>query len=58
MDDDQEQIILTEIEQEGYDDAVQGQTMHQAPYKRDTTEWWAWRMGWAYGAAHLQGHNP
>ena len=54
MDDDQEQIILTEIEQEGYDDAVQGQTMHQAPYKRDTTEWWAWRMGWAYGAAHLK----
>ena len=46
---DQEHVILSEIEQEGYDDALQYADISDNPYARGTKEFDAWRAGWCDG---------
>ena len=53
MTNDQEHVILSEIEQEGYDDALQYADISDNPYARGTKEFEAWRAGWACGKVFL-----
>ena len=44
-----DQATLASIEQNGYDDTLQGAEISDNPYTRGTKEFEAWRAGWAYG---------